>query len=1122
MDFFLREAWHEFRAGLKGGVLPLVYLLLTGYILVVMTSADNLRHMGAVDIPRNAPALVYLMTSGDAFFLFFAWAWVFAQPIVRDRRVQLHEIVLAAPLSLQRLLAARFVGALSVAILLGTSQILGFLLAPLLEIIGAVPAGSVAGAPWLAFGWASLIFTLPLAAGAGALYFTAAMRTRGIGGPFAVAALLMAFWMVAMIVLKEGHADPFLTTVLDPSGFAETEHQVVDQWTPHEKCTALLAQTPALLWNRLIWGLLPLGILTLCIRRARREALVIGGGDKRASIRRSAHGGATVSPPDATPGPIAAPSWLSAVAAESLWQIRRVFARRSLWIAVALLVVLAVAAAFVHGIQHAYGPMVARAEYVSPVMLRTFYLIVVFMVAALVGMAARRDEQPGLMEMFDAAPAPDSVRLVGRAVATLVIGIVCVSIPAVGAMVAGLLTTPETRLLLPIAYQMTVLLPAILEVAAITLLLHALIRQPGTAHAAAMLTAFIMVVNFETGLVNYPPYQIGRGVGVALSGLTGFDPWIEKIFAANGFKLSLITILLALAAIVSRRGTDEETRLRLRRFRKGLFGWSGWVVVCGIASLTGCSLWLHQRYVIEGGYETHEQGLAKDAAWEARWLPRQCAYAVTGGEVFLEILPAAGELRGQWRLEGVRVAGNELHASLPTGFELLHARVEDRQVEATVHDDHLSIPSADFRKKDCTVDIAWRLPAAGWSAGDHDALARPSWLVGGACWLRAQDVMPRLGLDAERVVRTPADRIRFGLPEAFALPAYRACPAKAAVAPAGRWRWKVKVSGREADTRTGRLDGLLDFAALVAPDAHKTRIDGVTLVHDASRGNDARAVAEDLSAMKACVARYLGDVPAIATVAQWPRGLPPGSGDAAVSGDLLLLAEEPHWDIAEMGTGRLARRADIAAALVKRRIGDAADLREGEGALWIGEGLPGAIGLLCVAETDGAEALLALLSRGAQRTTEALAGIETPVGPLAYALPDEWAADYAPLAALHWVSRLDPESLHALLASIRRSGDVRGSLAVMFGDNAAASYLGPPNAVDLHVRDGKPAGERWQWRNGGWQPLDARPVPRSVRADKGHLLWESDAASFSVSALVLDDWPAYEREPRDNRTPERP
>ncbi|MBW7902529.1 MAG: ABC transporter permease [Rhodocyclaceae bacterium] len=1119
MSFFLREAWHEFRAGIKGGVLPLIYVVLTGYILLVMTSADNLRSMGAVDIPRNAPGLVYLMTSGDAFFLFFAWAWVFAQPIVRDRSAQLHEIVLAAPLSLRQLLAARYVGALGVALLLGTSQIVGFLAAPLLEAVGAVPPGSVAAAPWAAFGWAFLIFTLPLAAGAGALYFIAALRSRSVGGAFAVAAALMAFWMVAMIVFKEGHADPFLVTVLDPSGFAEAEHQVVDQWTPHEKSTALLALTPALQLNRLLWGLLPIALLALFVARTTRESLLHGRGEKseKSPAAPAAGGGKQTAASGATlPGPIAGSSWLRAAAAEARWQARQILNRRSLWVALALLVLLAVAAAFVHGIQHAYGPMVARAEYIAPVLSRTFYLIVVFMVAAMVGMAARRDEQPGLSEMFDAAPAPNSVRLAGRSVAALVVGVVCVSIPALGTVLAGLLTTPHGTVLQPVVHLMTVLLPAILEMAAITLLLHALIRHPGTAHAAAILVAFIMVVNFEVGLVTYPPYQIGKGAGIAVSGLTGFAPWSEKLLASDLFKLSLIAVLVALAAIVVRRGTDEGWRPRLRQWRRGLFGAPGLAAVAGVVALVGCAAWLHQRYVTEGGYETREQELAGDAAWEERWLPRQGEYSVDGGEVLLTVRPAGRELEGRWRLEGVRVYGPELHAALPNGFALLAAQVDGQPVEATVDDDQLAIPLADCRHRACVVDIAWRLPVAGWPVVGDGELAHPSWLVGDSFWLRAGDVMPRLGLDGDRVLRTPSERTRFGLPAQFALPAWRAGLADVAAAPSGDWRWRVEVEGRADAAAHGRQTGLLDFAALFAADARRTEADGVVLIHDASRDDDARAIAADLAAMRACVARRLGAAPAVAAVAQWPRGLPPGDGDAALAGTLLLLAEEPHWDVAERGTGRLARRADIAAALARRAVADAADLREGHGAAWLSAGLPGAVGLLCVAESDGVGALQALLSRGAQRTTEALASADVPVGPLALARQGDWAADYAPLAALPWASRLEPETLRALFAAVRGAGSVRGPLAEAFGADETALWLGPPNAVDLHARDGRPAGERWTWRDGGWQPVAAPPHPLALRVADGRLRRDAESAA-AADALFLDDWPAYEREPKDNR-----
>lgn len=1126
----LREAWCELRAGLRGSVLPLIFLVLTAYILMVMTSADNLRDLGAVDVPRNAPGLVYLMTSGDAFFLLFAWAWVFAQAVLRDRGVRLHEVVLAAPVSLRSLLVARYLGALGVALVLGSSQVLGFLLAPLLEALGAVPDGSVAAAPWRAFGWAALLFTLPLAAGAGALYFAAALKTRSQGGAFAVAAALMACWMVAMIVFKEGHANPVLATLLDPSGFGEAERQVVHHWTPQQKSSALLELTPPLLWNRLLWGMLPLAALAWTIARARREALVLEPAPRArpaAADSRARQTGVTMRASGAL-GPITAVSWLRASAAEADWQLRRVAGRRPLWAALALLSLLAVAAGIVHGVQHAYGPMVPRPEFIAPVLLRAFYLIVVFMVAALVGLAARRDDVPGMAEMFDAAPAPDGVRLVGRAVAAALVCLLAVLVPALGAMLTGLLMAPGLDVVQPLLHMLAVLLPAIAELGAVTLLLHALIRHAGTAHAASVLAAFVAVVNFEIGLVNYPPYQVGRGVAISVSGLTGLAPWAEKISVSAAFKLALVLLLLALAAMWTRRGTDERGWLRWRGLGRRLRGRPGAVAALGLALLGASGAWLQQRYVTEGGYQTHAQEQAQDAAWEQRWLPQQTSFSTQGGEVWITVRPRQQDLLGRWRLEGVKTTAlsaggpSVLYAALPTGLEVQAARVQGRAVKASVDGELLAIPLPDCPESGCRLELRWRLSAKGWPTGAVDEAARPAWLAGQAFWLRAADVMPRLGLDAARVLRTPADRQRLGLAPEPRLPVYRAALPAGAAAPAGAWRWTVAVDGQPDATVGGELSGLLDFATARVPHRAFTDVNGLRVVHDASREASALTIADDLSAMRRCVAQYLGPTRPVSAVQQWPRGLPAGSDGATIAGATLLLAEAPHWDIAAHGTGRWVRRAAMAAALARRAVVDAADLREGAGALWLSEGLSGAMGLRCVAETDGPAALQALLARGAQRTTQALAGAQVPVGPLATALSTGWASDYAPLAALGWTLIQAPEALRQLLLAVRQASDTEQALAAHTDAATAALWLGPPRAVDVHAQGHQASGEQWAWRHGGWQPEPGTPVMHALRWSGQHLQWQAEHDSDVQPVLWLHELPAYEREPRDNAGAAKP
>lgn len=248
----LREAWVEVRAGLRSGIPLLVFLGLTGYLLMSLTNADYVQKMGASDIARNAPSLIYLMSCGCMFFLFFAWAWVFAQPALRDRKAQLEEVLLALPLSLPALLWGRFIGAALVGGLLASALIIGFLVSPVLGWLGWVPAASIGAPVWsaLAFAWVALL--LPVSTGIGALYYLLALRSRGLAAPFALATVLMLLWMFAVVVLKGGHINPLLAASLDPSLFTFTQAQV-ETWSTAQKSQSLLALTPGFWLNRALW-----------------------------------------------------------------------------------------------------------------------------------------------------------------------------------------------------------------------------------------------------------------------------------------------------------------------------------------------------------------------------------------------------------------------------------------------------------------------------------------------------------------------------------------------------------------------------------------------------------------------------------------------------------------------------------------------------------------------------------------------------------------------------------------------------------------------------------------------------------------------------------------------------
>ncbi|GAB7529026.1 hypothetical protein PS3A_14350 [Pseudomonas sp. 3A(2025)] len=977
-----REAWMEVRAGMRSGIPLLVFLGLTGYLLMSLANADYVQKMGASDIARNAPSLIYLMSCGCMFFLFFAWAWVFAQPALRDRKAQLEEVLLALPLSLPTLLWGRFIGAALVGGLLGSALLVGFLLSPVLAWLGWVPAASIGAPMWSALGFAWVALLLPVSTGIGALYYLLALRSRGLAAPFGLATVLMLLWMFAVVVLKGGHINPLLAASLDPSLFTFAQAQV-ETWSAAQKSRSLLALTPGFWLNRALWCVLPVLVLAVVLARTDRQGLM---GRRSGSVLaeppmlRSRH--------TQLPGPLAASRWLQALWHETRWQVRQLFARRIWWVALGLLLVMGVLSGFVHGAWHARGPMVPRADLTLPLLSSALFLVIAFMVAALVGLVCRRDDVEGLDAMLQATPAPNWLRLFGRTACVLLATLVMALVPGIASLLISAMAAPDS--LAPgfvLTYQALVFAPPLLELATLTVLVHTLIRRTGLAYATSMLLTFFLVLNHELGLVTYPAYEMAIPAHVALSQLTGWAPWWPYLGTLAGWKLAGCVVMIGVAALVLPAGTQ---RRRISGLRQPL-PWA--LLTVGALGLLGSGVAL-QRYLVEqGDYQSVAEERAERAAWEQRWLAGATAWQVAGGRVQLHVDSTARQVQGQWALDAV--VASQLDAELPPGLQVTAVSVMGQPVTFEQAFGHLRVPLGICAANGCRVQLNWRLSANGWpSAGEA------FWLGPHGVWLEARRVMPRLGLDSERFLRAPVQRNEAGLaPEVPTLPMGSAVAVQA-IAPAGDWQWQVEIDGRAF---SGHGSAPLDFAYTVQSRA------------DASRQQTAGEVREDLDAMSACVAQRLGTRPVVEQVSQWPTGM----GASRLSHGHLLLGQSPDWDVGPVGVGRWARRAHIAELLARRALLDASDVRQAPGYLWLAQGVAGAIGVLCVAQVDGPEARAALVTLMADDLTRALGNDGEPVGTLAQAREHGWASRYAALASLAWTAGQSPEQLTAMTAAIR-------------------------------------------------------------------------------------------------------
>lgn len=1109
MQLIWREARNELLLGLRSGLVTLIFIGLTAYLLMVLTNAGSLQDMGALGVPRNSPSLVYLMTTGNTFFLFFAWAWVFAQPIVRDRQALLHEVVLAAPVSLRTLLVGRYLGALGTALLLGTSQVLGFLLAPLLENLGWVPAGAMGPTPVTAMGWAFLIFTLPTALGIGALYLVAAIKTRSTAGPFAASAVLIFIWMFAMIIMSEGGISTSLSAVLDPSCFAEVD-RLNRSWTPVEKTSIVYPLSGPLLLNRLLWCVLPLGLLAIALSRASREHLVME------KTRAGKSAAITTQLATSTDRSLQLPPpqqrWWRAFLLESAWQHGLLLRNRAIQILLGMMLVLGIGAAFVHRVNHVEGPFEARPEVLAPLLAEILYLVIVFIAAALAGHVLRRDQRTGMTEILDAAPAPVLVSLLGRVSAILTLTLLLILTPALAVMANTLVAAPQAfSLITPLLYQLALQGPALLELVAITIFIHCLIRRSGLAHALSMFAAFIFVVNHEAELITYPPFEFGVQAHVSYSLLSGWSPWFERLLVGDGYKLACIALLLACAVAVQVRGFDSRLQHGAHELRRRLAGPAGIAIVMSTLGVVLLYQILDKRFSVQGTYLSRDARLAEDAQWELLWLDQAAPYSVAGGELTLHIDTQAQRVTGEWRLYEVIAPEGSLHLSLPDWLSLDTATVENKTVEPRTALNHAAVMLHDCAASGCDVLLPFVVEPRGW-----DTEGKQHWLMPAGVWATAGQLAPTLGFDQDRRVLAPVERSLHGLPVHIPEPTQQALKSVMGIAPAGAWQLEVSIDDESyLDIAiNGPLDFVVQHAALAGP----VTFNGLNVIADSTRTGQAAQVAEDVSTTSACLERRLGATPTIDVIAQLPRGM----GSSAFANGTLLLAEEPYWDIGETGTGRWQRQVRIGTLLAQRLLTDGSELRQGAGARAFIVGVAGALGHLCASDHQGTQALQILLSRKTERISQALASAESPVVDLASDVADSWLEEYASIASLTWVAQMHASDLQKLLAEVKRTGDVAPALVEQLGVELTAAILGAPLSSDLTFSKGPPSGlqiQRERWEAGGWLPAPAGMSALQLHQTEQILdirNIEVPGGDSTAGSLLLDDWPGYERTPEDN------
>ena len=453
--------------------------------------------------PFNAPLNVAGYTLIIGFVGVLVTAALFGDAGSRDTLSGMHPLFYATPLRKREYLGGRFGGALAANALM--------LLAVPLGMIGITVSGTVP-ADWLLpfrlapYVQAYLLFLLPnLLVNAAILYALTVLSRRSFPSYLGAIGLFAGYALAIAITSQNDHWP--LASLLDPSGFVAVTETIAD-WTPVERHSRLLGFSPLVLWNRLFWMAVALGVLALTYARFRFAHHAPGGRRRREAREADAAGVERVGPVAVPAAPRAfgwrARVWQTLAAARQAFR-EILLSRDFLFVTVGLVLFVFGLASEMIGDDRFGIPAWPLTQNVSG-FLRGFFLVVILslLTAFYAGELVWRERDARISEIVDAAPVSDGVRFLGK---FLALAWMIAALQAV-LMASGMLLQTalgyyryQPGLYLRVLFGMQMV--DYLLLAVVALLVHALVNQKYLGHFIVL--AFYLATSS-------PPFLQGQDI----------------------------------------------------------------------------------------------------------------------------------------------------------------------------------------------------------------------------------------------------------------------------------------------------------------------------------------------------------------------------------------------------------------------------------------------------------------------------------------------------------------------------------------------------------------------------------------------------------------------------------
>jgi aminopeptidase N len=769
---FGKIAWFEFRYQLRQLVFW-VAVIIFGLFAFGSVASDNIQIGSTDNIHKNASFVIGRTTLIFAELYMFVVAALVANVIVRDEESGFGAIIRSTRIRKVDYLYGRFLGAFGAALV-------GFLVVPVGLWLGSsawwVDRETLGPFVLRDYVWAYVVLAAPVIFLCASLFFAVTTITRSMMWTYVgVVALFIGGQVMGVVLSRPGYEH--VAALWEPFG-GGAFGAATRYWTPSERNTKVPAIADDFLAHLIIWLGVALALLAAAYGLFRFQASGRPGraGRKAAAL---AEASAAEPAPQAALGAPTKPVFDARAARAQLWartklDAAQVFRSPAYFVLLGLTAALSIGNLWFSTEVGTYGGKIYP---VSRAMMQAlsgiFPTMTLIIVTYYAGELVWREKERRTHEIIDAAPVPDWMFVVPKALA--------ISIVAISTLLAGVVVSIASQALRGYfdfqigEYLLWWVIPNGIDLvllAVLAVLVQALVPHKfvGWAVMVVYLISTLVLANlgFEDNL-----YQYGTGPGTPTSDMNGLGHyWIGAYWFRlywSGFAL----MLLVLAYALWRRGTETRLRPRLRQLPRRLTGTAGVLMGVGLAVFVATGAWAFYNTHVLNPYRT----ALGDDKWAADYEKRFLRYEhlpqpkIARVRLDIQIWPHQTRVVGR----GVYLIQNRTTAPI----SVLHLRfIRDLRIDGlAVTGARLAadFPQYNYRiyRFDQPMQPGETRAVAFITTFQQQGFKNSNNLLqimDNGTFINDTDLTPQIGMDRQLLLQDRAKRRKYGLPEELRIP----------------------------------------------------------------------------------------------------------------------------------------------------------------------------------------------------------------------------------------------------------------------------------------------------------------------------------------------------------------